>query len=102
MIIAQFANQGGPSPRDWAEVGKFGHVLGERGDRLLFLSKKQGETAKLFNRTARMIALLSYVPGGVETFGMRFDASSKPVEVEIEPGFAEMLIQLGIQFESEN
>jgi hypothetical protein len=49
-------------------------ILGEHGDILLHGSEKPGECAAIFNRTAHAIAVLAFVPGGVELFGARFEA----------------------------
>ena len=43
--------------------------IAEKGDIILFKSKKKGETAKAFNHLAEGIACLSFVPGGVKIFG---------------------------------
>ena len=68
-----YQERGGPTPEDWARAKAFGPILGEQADRLLFRSKKQGETASLFNRLADAIAILSYVPGGVTMFGTHWE-----------------------------
>ena len=52
-------------------------ILGERGDILLFGGGKKGECAEIFNRTAHAIAVLAFVPGGVEIFGSRFEANGR-------------------------
>lgn len=51
-------------------------LIAERGDRLLYRSKREGETAEVFNRFAEGIALLSFVPGGVTIFGLHFESPS--------------------------
>ena len=38
----------------------FGHVLAERGDRLLFKSEREGETADMFVGLARTLAIMSF------------------------------------------
>ena len=45
----------------------------ERGDVLMFGSKKRGEVAEVFNTLACNIAILSYAPGGVDCFGLHFE-----------------------------
>jgi hypothetical protein len=47
--------------------------IGEHGDIILFKSNKKGESADAFNKLARAIALLSFSPGGVTTFGLHFE-----------------------------
>ena len=46
----------------------------ERGDNILFRSKKRGKTATAFNRLAEGIACLAFMPGGVDIFGLHFEA----------------------------
>ena len=45
----------------------------EKGDVLMFGSKKSGEVAEVFNTLACNIAILSYAPGGVDCFGLHFE-----------------------------
>lgn len=52
-------------------------MIAEKGDLILFKSKKKGETADAFNALAKGIAALAFVPGGVKTFGMHFQADMK-------------------------
>jgi hypothetical protein len=48
-------------------------IIAEKGDLILFRSKKKGETAEAFNALAKAIAAMSFVPGGVTTFGQHFE-----------------------------
>jgi len=57
-------------------------VIAEHGDKLMFRSKKPGETAWVFNTVAKALAVMSFVPGGVKFLGMHFEAKHK------EPGMA--------------
>lgn len=50
-------------------------ILAENAEYLLFYSKKEkdkGKAAAAFNAVAKGIAILSFVPGGVELFGQRW------------------------------
>jgi hypothetical protein len=62
----------------WTEIrrlaGECAQVIAEKGDRILYRSKKKGETAVAFNALARGIAALAFCPGGVTTLGMHFEA----------------------------
>lgn len=51
-------------------------ILTEHGDDILFQSKKKGGSALAFNALAKSIACLSFAPGGVDTFGLHFEARS--------------------------
>lgn len=48
--------------------------IAEHGDDILFKSKKKGDTAKAFNQLAKGVAVLAFVPGGVKTLGLHFEA----------------------------
>lgn len=49
-------------------------MIAEHGDDILFRSKKAGGTAKAFNALAEAIAILSFLPGGVKAFGVRWES----------------------------
>jgi hypothetical protein len=53
-------------------------VICERGDILLYRSKKKGETAAAFNTAAKGIAALSFHPGGFRAFGLHWCAVHSP------------------------
>lgn len=74
--IKSLEEKGGPSPEDMAKIQETSDMLGEHGDILLHGGSKKGECANLFNRTAHAIAVLAFVPGGVELFGHRFEAKA--------------------------
>ena len=44
------------------------------GDNILYPGSKPGETAEAFNRLAEGLACLAFCPGGVDAFGMHFEA----------------------------
>ena len=71
--IEELKKQGGPSDIDFKEISEFGSVLAAKGDVLLFGSKKKGEAADLFSRTAKALAVLSFLSGGVSLFGCHFE-----------------------------
>lgn len=51
--------------------------LAERGDIILFRSKKKGATADALNVLAEGLACLAFMPGGVRFLGMHFSAGSR-------------------------
>ena len=61
---------------DWPERARRAHqhsaLIAYKGDILMFGGGKKGEVAEVFNATAEAIAILSFVPGGVTIFGMKF------------------------------
>jgi hypothetical protein len=53
-----------------------GKLIAERGDIIMYRSKKKGETAKMVNVLVESLAMLAFTPGGV-TFGdMRWEAAT--------------------------
>lgn len=62
----------------WAQLaaicGTFPTLLGSKGDLLLYGSKKKGEVADLFNKTAHAVSLMAVaVPGGTTLFDRTFN-----------------------------
>lgn len=55
-------------------AGDLSRLIAEKGDVLLYGSKRKGETAALFNEVVDAIAMLAFAPGGVSVFGLRFSA----------------------------
>jgi hypothetical protein len=51
-------------------------TVASKGDALQFGSKRKGETAEVFNCTAKGIAALAYQPGGVDFCGVHWEATS--------------------------
>jgi hypothetical protein len=72
LQISELERCGGPGPSELAEAREVGQLLAEKGDVLMFKSPK-GETAKVFGRVARAIAVLAFCPGGVQVFGDRYE-----------------------------
>lgn len=81
LWIAGLKQRGGPSESEWRETREFGPVLGEKGDAIQFGGKK-GEAAALFNRLAKALAVMSFVPGGVRFGGERWVSVSMAGEPE--------------------
>lgn len=74
LRIHMLVERGGPTSWEWSETKEFADVLGEKGDVLLFRGGEKGEAAQLFNRLAKAIAVLSFMPGGISTFGQHYEA----------------------------
>jgi len=76
LWILSIREKGGLSNQDFIEARETSILLGEKGDILLFgSSKKKGEAANIFNKTAKAIAVLSFCPGGITIFGQTFEAN---------------------------
>ena len=77
LRIEELKSRGGPSTEDMEKAQKTSDMLGEHGDILLYGGGKKGQCADLFNRTAHAIAVLAFVPGGINMFGAHFEATIK-------------------------
>lgn len=76
LRIIAMVEKGGPDADDKKRAQEAASdLLGEKGDLLLCVGGKEGEAAKLFNGLAHIIAVLSFCPGGVTTFGQTFDGN---------------------------
>jgi hypothetical protein len=75
LNIMMLQERGGPNQEDWEYLSGFGDVLGEpeNAEALLFKSKHKGLTAIMFNELARVIAIMSYIPGGITIFGQHYE-----------------------------
>jgi len=74
LHIMQLQEKGGPDAADMKRAQETSDMLGERGDVLLHGGGKKGESSDLFNRTAHTVAVLAFVPGGIDIFGQHFEA----------------------------
>ena len=74
LRLVEMERLGGPTDEDRKKAQETADILGEHGDILLHGGGKPGQCADLFNRTAHAIAVLAFVPGGVELFGTKFEA----------------------------
>lgn len=50
-----------------------GKVLEETGELAAFAAVKKGETARVFNAVAKAVAALSFMPSGIDIFGLHFE-----------------------------
>lgn len=75
-IMAILQEYGEPMQQHWNEAGDIGQLLAEKGDLVLFKGGKKGEAAAVANALAQAIAVLSFLPGGIEIFGQRFEAKA--------------------------
>jgi hypothetical protein len=80
LWVLNIQGHGGVNNQDIQKSREFSHTLGEKGDVLLFGSKKKGEEADLFNRLAHSIAVLSFCPGGVTLFGQHWETQGQQEE----------------------
>lgn len=62
------------------ESAEAAQEIAEHGDRILFKSKG---TAQAFNALAKGIAILSFCPGGIEVFGLKFGTNTGPCKIKV-------------------
>lgn len=73
LNIHKLRERGGPTEADFERARAFAPVLAEKGDVLLFGSKKEkGKAAELFNELSFALAVAACVPGGVTIFGTNY------------------------------
>lgn len=72
-VLMEFVRSGGPFDWDWDWARETVDDLTEHGDLLLYRGKRHGETARIFARTARVVAIMSCAPGGISLFGGRWE-----------------------------
>jgi hypothetical protein len=73
LYMMEIEQAGGPTTEQLESLSEFSQMLGERGDTLLF-GGKPGEAGALATELAHVVAVLSFVPGGIRIFGMHFEA----------------------------
>lgn len=56
---------------------ELGDVICERGDVIMYRSKKKGPTADAFNKLAEALARLAHAQGGVLFNGVRYEAPAR-------------------------
>jgi hypothetical protein len=69
------------------ETKGFADVLAHKGDLLLYGGGHKGETAGLFNKTAKVVACMAYLPGGVTFMGSHWEAIETEDGLEIVDSF---------------
>ena len=74
LHIVDLKAKGGPSDFQWEWAQAFAGELGAKGDILQFRGCRKGETATMFNRFAYALAIMAFVPGGVDFAGLHFEA----------------------------
>jgi len=72
LYMARLAQE--PWSRILVRARECAQVVAEKGDIILFRSKKPGQTAVVFNHLAEGIACLAFAPGGVKIFELHFQA----------------------------
>lgn len=79
LNIMQIWEEGGVTAKNWAKYVEEFRAYSERCINEpqfteALVTRIEGKSAEAFNATARMVAILSFVGGGVEIFGCRFNA----------------------------
>lgn len=77
LRILEIKSRGGPTDTDFERAKAFGPVLAEKGDVLMFGGKKKGEAAHLFNELAYAMAVMSFVPGGLNFFEDHYESKRR-------------------------
>ena len=72
--IRRIEQRGGITPADFERVRGNALYLGTHGDAILFYTK--GKSAPAMTKLIESVAVLSYSPGGISTFGLYFDGQA--------------------------
>lgn len=78
--------------REWTPEQRIGYAraraqtFAEKSDTLMFASKTKGEAGQLAGELAKVIACLSFQPGGVKLFGCYWQSEPDPPEADPGPG----------------
>lgn len=73
LRIEEYKARGGPSDGDFERVRTYPNAFGSGGDVLLFGGGKTGEAARLADMLSDALAVLAFLPGGVDAFGAHFE-----------------------------
>ena len=74
LRIMKLKEKGGPQKADFDRIQSYEQLLGEKGNFLWSKSPRKGETAKVANAVADVIAVLSFLPDGVTVFGFHWES----------------------------
>ena len=78
LRIMELQAHGGVSPEDIVACSEYSILIGARGDLLMFRGGKKGETAAVFNTLVKVLAVLSFAPGGVDFLGDHWESAPLP------------------------
>jgi hypothetical protein len=70
-VIWEIEERGGITEADYERVRAYAIYIGSHGDAILYHVK--GQTGPAMSKLVESIAVLSYCPGGITTFGLHFD-----------------------------
>ena len=76
LRVIELKEKGGPHKADLNRIKSYLTLLGEKGNFLWTKSPRKGETAKVSNAVADAIAVLSFLPGGLDVFGRHWENST--------------------------
>lgn len=74
LNIAKLRTDGGPNDFQWDWAREFADDLGSMGDILQFKGEKPGQAATMMNRLTYALAIMAFLPGGVDFAGLHFEA----------------------------
>lgn len=74
LRMHEIKKRNGPSDFDFKRACQFGSVLATKGDVLQYGSKKKGEAADLMAGLIDAVAILAFLPGGIDFLGLHWEA----------------------------
>lgn len=76
LHMMELSKRGGPTDEEIEQVREVGQLITEKGDVLQFGSKQRGMAAHILNKMAFAVAVMSFSPGGVTVFGIKFETGN--------------------------
>jgi hypothetical protein len=70
----EIKTRNGPSDFDFERARQFGSELAVKGDVLQYGSKRKGEAADLMANLIDAVAILAFLPGGIDFLGLHWEA----------------------------
>jgi hypothetical protein len=83
--IAKFKEKGGPTDTDYAALQHWNEDMFKDPEHiipLMFNVGKKGEATQRINDLVYVVSVLAFLPGGVELFGTKFEATVESSEEE--------------------
>lgn len=78
IAMMELQAKGGPDDLDFERVRTYTTEIGAKGDAILYPVKTRGQSAEMVTKLVEAIAVLAFAPGGINIFGMHFNASGIP------------------------
>lgn len=79
-LIRRDIRAGGPRSEDYVRASSYALALGEHGDDILFPNDRKGTNTEVMDKLVEAVAVLAFCPGGINIFGLDYDATRVEAE----------------------